>query len=445
MDARRLRLSRLALFTLAICGRVVIVGIAPARADEVTDWNAIAIDVLALGGQNPVVMTRGLAMAHLAVHDALNAIDRRYEPYLYDARSEPGAAPGAAVAAAMRDALVGALSGFGTPEQQAKGKERADAAFAAALAVIPEGRSRRDGIAVGQAAAAAMLALRKADGATAQVAYTPGTQPGQWRPHPNPVPANPPIPDEALALGNSPAMLPQWGQMMPFTMRAPWQFRLRPPPAVTSETYTRDYNEVKRLGGKWSTVRTAAQIEIARFWYEGSARGWNRIARIITGQRALDRWEQARLFGLLNAAMADGYIAGADTRYLYNFWRPVTAVRAGDSDGNDATVGDPTWETFMNTPPLPEYPSTHSVLGGAAAVVMSRFFGTDQVSFTMTSGPPFAGITRSFTSFSQAQEENGDSRVYSGIHFRNSTVAGILQGEQIGRQAFAQYLQPYRP
>ena len=445
MDAGRLWLSRLALFILAICGPAVIGGIAPARADEVTDWNAIAIDVLALGGQNPVVMTRGLAMAHLAVHDALNAIDRRYEPYLYDARSEPGAAPGAAVAAAMRDALVGALTGFGTPEQQAKGKERADAAFAAALAMIPEGRSRRDGIAVGQAAAAAMLALRKADGATAQVAYTPGTQPGQWRPHPNPVPANPPIPDEALALGNSPAMLPQWGQMMPFTMRAPWQFRLRPPPAVTSETYTRDYNEVKRLGGKRSTVRTAAQVEIARFWYEGSARGWNRIARIITGQRALDRWEQARLFGLLNAAMADGYIAGADTRYLYNFWRPVTAVRAGDTDGNDATVGDPTWETFMNTPPLPEYPSTHSVLGGAAAVVMSRFFGTDQVSFTMTSGPPFAGITRSFTSFSQAQEENGDSRVYSGIHFRNSTVAGILQGEQIGRQAFAQYLQPFRP
>jgi len=445
MDARRLWLSRLALFTLAICGAAVIVGIAPVRADEVTDWNAVAIDVLVLGGQNPVVMTRGLAMAHLAVHDALNAIDRRYEPYLYDARAEPSAAPGAAVAAAMRDALVGALTGFGTPERQAKGKERADAAFAAALTTIPEGRPRRDGIAVGQAAAAAMLTLRKADGATVQVAYTPGTQPGQWRPHPNPVPANPPIPDATLALGNLPTMLPQWGQMLPFTMRAPWQFRLRPPPALTSETYTRDYNEVKRLGGKQSMVRTAAQDEIARFWYEASAQGWNRIARIIAGQRVLDRWEQARLFALLNAAMADGYIAGADTRYLYNFWRPVTAIRAGGSDGNDATAGDPTWETFMNTPPLPDYPSTHSVLGGAAAVVMSRFLGTDQVSFTMTSGPPFAGITRSFTSFSQAQEENGDSRVYSGIHFRNSTVAGILQGEQIGRQAFAQYLQPYRP
>jgi hypothetical protein len=445
MDTRRLWLSWLALVTLAICGPTVIVGIAPAHADEVSDWNAIAIDVLVLGGQNPVVMTRGLAMAHLAVHDALNAIDRRYEPYLYDARAEPGASPKAAVAAAMRDALLGALTGFGTPEQQAKGKERADAAFAAALTNISEGRAERDGIAVGQAAAAAMLTLRRADGATAQVAYTPGTQPGQWRPHPNPVPANPPIADPRLALGNLPAMLPQWAHMTPFTMRAPWQFRLRPPPALTSETYTRDYNEVKRLGGKQSAVRTAAQDEVARFWYEPSAPGWNRIARIIAGQRVHDRWEQARLFALLNAAMADGYIAGADTRYLYNFWRPVTAVRAGGADGNDATAGDPTWETFMNTPPLPDYPSTHSVLGGAAAVVMSRFLGTDQVSFTMTSGPPFAGITRSFTSFSQAQEENGDSRVYSGIHFRNSTVAGILQGEQIGRQAFAQYLQPYRP
>ncbi len=445
MDGRRPRRLRLALLIFTLCGFTALAGIVSAPADEITDWNVIAIDVLALGGQNPVVMTRGLAMAHLAVHDALNAIDRRYEPYLYDARSEPGAAPGAAVAAAMRDVLVGALAGFGTPEQQAKGRERAEVAYSAALTNIPDSRAKQDGIAAGQAAAAAMLTLRKADGATAQVTYTPGTQPGQWRPHPNPVPANPPISDAVLAVGNWPAMLPQWGQMMPFTMRAPWQFRLRPPPTLTSETYAQDYNEVKRLGSKQTGARTAAQAEIARFWYEGSLQGWNRIARVIAAPRVLDRWEHARLFGLLNAAMADGYIAGADTRYLYNFWRPVTAIRAGDSDGNNATAGDPTWETFMNTPPLPDYPSTHSVLGGAAAVVMSRFFGTDRLSFTITSGPPFAGITRSFTSFSAAQEENGDSRVYAGIHFRNSTVAGILQGEQIGRQAFAQYLQPYRP
>ena len=445
MNGRRPWLPRLILLMFTLCGFTAVAGTVPARADEVTDWNIAAIDVLAQGGQNSVEMTRGLAMAHLAVHDALNAIDRRYEPYLYDARSEPGAAPAAAVAAAMRVALIGALAGFGAPEQQAKAKERVETVYAAALAKIPDARAKQDGIAAGQAAAAAMLTLRKADGATAQVAYTPGTQPGQWRPHPNPVPANPPIPDATLAAGNQPAMLPQWGHMMPFTMRAPWQFRLRPPPTLTSETYTRDYNEVKRLGGKQSAARTVAQAEIARFWYEGSLQGWNRIARIIVGQRTLDRWEHARLFALLNASIADGYIAGADTRYLYNFWRPVTAIRAGDSDGNDATAGDPAWDTFMNTPSLPDYPSTHSVAGGAAAVVMSRFFGTDQLTFTMTSGPPFAGITRSFKSLSEAQEENGDSRVYSGIHFRNSTVAGILQGEQVGRQAFAQYLQPYRP
>jgi hypothetical protein len=155
------------LLILTLCGSTASVGVAPARADDVTEWNAIAIDVLALAGQNPVVMTRGLAMAHLAVHDALNAIDRRYEPYLYD-RSEPGAAPGAAVAAAMREVLIGALAGFGTPEQQAEGKERTHAAYAAALMKIPDGRAKLDGIGVGQAAAMAMLTLRKADGATTQ-------------------------------------------------------------------------------------------------------------------------------------------------------------------------------------------------------------------------------------------------------------------------------------
>lgn len=209
MDGRQPSPLGLTLLTLVLCGLTGLVGLMPAHADEVTDWNATAIDILALSGQNPVVMTRGLAIAHLAVHDALNAIDRRYEPYLYDARSEPGAAPGAAVAAAMRDALVGALAGFGTPEQQAKARERADAAYVATLTKIPDGRAKQDGIAAGQAAAAAMLTLRKADGATAQVAYTPGTQPGQWRPHPNPVPANPLIPDPALAPGNWPALLPQ--------------------------------------------------------------------------------------------------------------------------------------------------------------------------------------------------------------------------------------------
>jgi hypothetical protein len=228
-------------------------------------------------------------------------------------------------------------------------------------------------------------------------------------------------------------------------MATPWQFRQPGPPSLKSEQYARDYNEVKRLGGKSSTERTAAQVEIAKYWYEGSPQGWSRIARVVGAQRGLDHWDNARLLALINAVIADGYIAGADTRYLYNFWRPVTAIRAGDTDANDATAPEPTWETFMNTPPLPDYPSTHSVAGGAASAVLARFFGADQVSFNMTSGPPFAEIARSFTSFSQASQENADSRVYAGIHFRTACQDSIKQGEQIGRRAFAQYLQPYKP
>jgi hypothetical protein len=248
-----------------------------------------------------------------------------------------------------------------------------------------------------------------------------------------------------MALGNLPAVLPQWAEVTPFVLTTPWQYRLPGPPALVSEQYVRDFNEVKRLGSKNSTARTTTQAEIARYWYESSPAGWSRIVRIVAAQRGSDAWDSARLLALVNAAIADGYIAGADTRYHYDFWRPVSAIRDGDSDGNDATAGDAGWESYLNTPPLPDYPSTHSVAGGAAAAVLARFFGTDQIAFTMTSGPPFPGITRSFTGFSQASQENADSRVYAGIHFRTACQDGIKLGESIGRRAFTQYLQPYRP
>jgi PAP2 superfamily/Vanadium chloroperoxidase N-terminal domain len=430
------------LFTAVLLG--VLASSGAVMPDEVLEWNTVALEVVAAGGQNAVVMSRSLAMTHLAMHDALNAIDRRYEPYLYEGRAEGGALPEAAVAAAARDVLIGALAGFGSPEQRAKAQERADGAYAVAMAKIPDGPGKQSGLVLGGQVARAMVDLRKADGASATVAYSPGTAPGQWRPHPNPVPPNPPIADPKLAPGNWPAMLPQWAQLTPFTMRSPWQFRLPGPPALTSEAYARDYNEVKQLGGKQSTARTDAQSEIARYWYEPSPPGWNRIARTVAAQRALDPWEHARLLALLHAAMADGFIAGWDTRYLYNLWRPATAIRAGDEDGNPATAPDPAWETYLNTPAIPDYPSTHSVLGAAAAAVLGRFFGSDQLSFAMTSGPPFPGIARSFKSFGQAAQENADSRIYAGIHFRSACQDGIKLGEQIGRQTFAQLLQPYR-
>ena len=444
MSPRRIRPGSLFLLALSL-----LIGVAPAGAgaddDGVLAWNITTLEAAGAGGQNNIVITRTLAMVHLAVHDALNSISRRYEPYALDGRAEPGADPAAAIAAAARDVLGHLTPRYGGSPQQAKAAEIVDRAYRAALARLPDGPAKNHGVAAGQAAAAAMLALRSGDGAFAPAQYVPGTVPGQWRPHPNPVPANPPVADPAVAVGNLPALQPQWGHVTPFTMLTPAQFRLPPPPALTSEAYARDYNEVKRVGGKDGAARTPQQAEIVRYWYEGSPQGWNRIARVVAGPRRLDAWEHARLLALLNAAMADGFIAGADTRYHYNVWRPVSAIRAGDTDGNDSTEPDRTWETYVNTPPLPDYPSTHSVLGAAAAAVMARFFGTDQFAFTMTSGAPFAGITRSFTSFSQAARENADSRVLGGIHFRSACQGGLALGESIGRRAVVQYLQRYQP
>jgi len=444
MDRTPRKVPSVVVMVASLMMLVSLVSAGPVRADEVFDWNIAGLDIAIAGGQNPIVHSRTLAMMHLAIHDALNAIDRRYEPYIYERRAEPNAAPGAAVAAAARDVLAGVIPMWGNAEQRAKALAMLESAYAAALAKIPDGLTKNDGIAVGQAAAVVMLTARRNDQATTTVPHTPGSAPGQWRPTPNPVPANPPIANPAMAAGNQPAVLPQWGNVTPFTMATGWQFRLNGPPKLPSAQYARDYDEVRRLGGKNSSERTAQQVEMAKFWYESSLVGWSRVARVVGTQRGLDRWDNARLLALVNAVIADGYIAGADTRYFYDFWRPVTAIRAGDTDGNDATAADPTWESFMNTPALPDYPSTHSVAGGGAAAVLAPFFGADQLSFNMASGPPFAGITRSFMSFSGASQENADSRVFSGIHFRTACQDGIAQGEQIGRRAFAQYLQPYK-
>jgi hypothetical protein len=449
---------RLARTSVCVFGAVVVASLAvpqKAAADAVLDWNVTGFEATAAGGQNNVVISRTMTMMHLAVHDALNAIDRRYEaylymidrpykPHLYDGMADPAATADAAIAAAARDVLVGVIPDWGEPEQRTKALATVESAYKAALAKLPDGLPKKHGLAVGQAAAAAMLAARKADGSSASSQYTPGMAPGRWRPHANPKPPNPPIADPTLAAGNWPAMLPHWGQVVPFTMVAPWQYRLKGPPALASTQYAKDYEEVKRLGGKNSTARAPEQSEMARYWYEGSPQSWSRIGRVVAAQRGLDRWDNARLLAVINAAIADGFIAGFDTRYLYDLWRPVTAIHAGDVDGNDLTAADAAWETFLNTPPAPDYPSTHSVSGGAAAAVLARFFGSDQVAFSMASGPPFAGITRSFKSFSQASQENADSRVYAGIHFRSACQDGTILGEQIGRRAFAQYLQPYR-
>ncbi len=408
----KLRLGLTLLILLGVAGM--------AHADAVTDWNVIALNNAAVSGKNPIQQARVFAMTQAAVHDALNAIDRRYQPYAMDQQTDPNSSPAAAVAAAAHDVLVHEL-----PTRLLA----LDAAYAASLSLIADGSSKTDGIAIGQQAAATIIALRSADGSSAIVPYAPGFGLGVWQPTP---PAF------------LPALQPGWGAVTPFTLRSGSQFRPDSPELLdlTSEQYTRDFNEVKALGSMNSTTRTAAQSQIAMFWYEPSPGGWNRIARIVSAQRGLDLWENARLFGLLNFAMSDGLVAGFDAKYTYNFWRPVTAIRAGDTDGNDQTLGDPAWTSFLVTPNMPDYPSTHSVLGAAAAEVLSGFFDDDDVSFTTTSGNPFSGITRSFTSFSQAAQENADSRVYAGLHFRTTCTDGLKLGRQVGRFGFKHYLKP---
>ncbi len=411
---------------LAILLAVTVSGSA-AAVDEVANWNAIATSVALPGGKNAIEQSRIYAMVQLAVHDALNTIERRYARYAYHAHPHGRASAAAAVATSAHDVLVHEV-----PAQIAV----VDAALAASLSSVPAGPAADRGVEIGHAAAAAILSRRAKDGSNVVTPYVPGTAPGQWQPTPNPSPPNPPGP------GLLPAVLPGWGNVQPFALASSAEFRPAPPPSLTGGRYARDYEEVRAIGEQFSTVRTAEESTSAQFWYEGSQIGWNRIARNIAAARDLDMWQEARLLALVNVAMADGFISGMNAKYLYNFWRPVTAIRAGDTDGNDATVADAGWNSYLNSPAIPDYPSTHSVLGAAAAVVMARFFHSDHIAFTTTSGVPFPGITRSFTSVWEAALDNANSRVLAGIHFRSACNAGLKLGWSIGLTTPERILRP---
>ena len=425
--------------TVIACFLALVHG-SPAAANEVVQWNDTTMKAIAANGQNNIVSTRTLAMVQGAVHDALNAIDRRYDAYYFEGPGDPAASSDAATAAAAHTVLVGIVSASGTPAQRSAALALVDQAYSASVARITDSAARNKGVAVGRAAGAAMLTLRKDDGAGRDAPYTAGVGPGRWQPHPNPVPANPPVANADLARGYLPTSMPGWGNVTPFTLLSASQFWLPGPPPLASDTYARDYNEVKSLGGKVSTVRTEEQTQIARFWFEGPG-AWNTIARTVLTSRGADARDSARVLALMNLAMADAYISGFKIRYVYDLWRPVTAIREGDNDGNDATVGDPTWDSHQNTPAVSDYPSTQSTFSSAAAVVLASILG-DQHSFRFTSGKPFDGITRSFTSFSQAARESADSRVYAGIHFRSACEDGLALGRRVGQRVVNLYLQP---
>jgi hypothetical protein len=381
---------------------------------------------------------------HVAVHDAVNAIERRSRPYAFDAQAAAGASPAAAVAAAARDVLVALIAQLPLElHTQAcidAGVATVQAAYAAALAAIPDGQAKAQGIAVGQAAAAAILDLRANDGAVGPFLNfncPQETEPGEYQCTP----------------GTPFIVFEGWEHVTPFVLKDSSQFRPGPPYAVDRTKYTADFNEVKSLGGDDVTTpsaRTADQTEIALYWWESSPLKWNRIARIVSVDQGLDLWENARLFGLLNMALADGYVAMVDSKNHYNYWRPVTAVQRADTDGNPDTAGDPTWTPLRGTPPDQDYASGHSIEGGAGAEVLKQFFGTDEITFqdcseTLPAGSACGDATpvfRSYTSFSQAAVENAYSRILIGFHFRKSIEEGTEYGRKIGQRAANLYLRP---
>lgn len=381
--------------------------------NAVVHWNSVADQAFTPSqGTNPMAHSRIFSILHAAIHDALNAIDRRYESYTPGLPAAKNANADAAVAAAAREVLVRLL-----PDQAAL----VETAYGGALAGIRDGAAKTAGIATGQAAAWATLNRRQDDGAAgAAIPYVPGSAPGEYQ-------FTPPFDF---------AGLPGWGQVKPFVIDLE-NHELEGPQPLASKAYARDFASIKDIGQITSATRSAEQTEIAKFWYEDSTLGWNRIANTVMRQRGTDAWDSARAFALVHFAMADGFIAGFGEKYKHRFWRPETAIRAAASDGNPQTEPDFAWKPLLITPPVPDYPSTHTVLGWAAAEVLIELFG-DRQRYALTS-LTLPGVTRHYRGFSKPAEENGLSRLYAGIHFRHAVRDGRRQGRSIG-QAVAEAL-----
>ena len=387
-----------------------------AHADTIPEWNLITARTLqAAKAGTGLAHSRVYAMVHGAMFDAVNAIERRYQPYAAGLEAAPGASPDAAAAVAAHTVLVELY-----PPHQAT----LDAARAASLAGIQDGPAKTDGVALGVAAAGKMLALRRNDGMSEKAPYAPAGGPGVFQ-----------LPANASPVGA------QWGAVMPFTLKNIQEFRFPGPPPLASERYARDFNEVKAMGGRNSVQRTAEQTAIATLWEPTSPITYNAILRAMPELRQKSMVEQARGFALLNMAGSDALIVGWGAKYRVLFWRPETAIRNADADGNEATSADPTWEGLRSPfPAHPEYPSGHALFTGAAETVLREFFGTDRMTVTVTN--PDANITRTFTSFSEIAKSVEDARVWAGIHFRSADIDGTGMGRQVADYALKNCMRP---
>jgi hypothetical protein len=387
-----------------------------ANADAVTDWNVKAGEIVVAAKLGTPPSNRVLAIVQTAVYEATNAITRRDPASGTSFESTPGASVEAAIAAANRVTLAKLV-----PSQQAA----VDAAYQDALAVLTDGPAKSAGIAAGDKAALAVLALRAEDGFATVETYRPHTSPGVYVPTVIPV-------------------FSQWPQRKTWLLTGPAQFRPDPPPTLASAVWARDLNEVKEIGGKRSARRTAEQTEIVRFWESTMPTIYYGLVRSVAAVPGRDVTQNARLFAAVTQAIDDAMIAIFDAKYHYNFWRPITAIRNGDIDGNDATERDPGWTPFIETPMHPEYPCAHCIVASTVGTVLQAEIGTGPMPTLTTTSDTAKGTARSWTNIDDFVHEVADARVLDGVHYRTSTEVGIAMGKKIGEIAVTRYLRPPR-
>ena len=391
--------------------------------NPVVQWNRTLLVLVRTPGAQPATIhpTRSFAIMHAAIYDAVNAIDGTHSPYVVDLPTVSVSASQDAAAAAAAHAVLAALY----PTFQAM----LDAQLQQSLAPIPEGAEKAEGIRIGQTVADRLLVLRSDDGAHAPpLPYVFGTAPGAYQSTP---PNFPPQPQ-----------FTHWAHVTPFALERATQFRPGPPPALTGEEYSDAFNEVQALGIVNSPAASAEQALTGRFWNGAIQNYWNEITQTAAVQQTLTTAQSARLFALLNLALADGVIAFYDAKYTYTFWRPVTAIRAAETDHNPETVGDPQWLPEVGTTtPDPSYPGAHAVISAAAATVLRSFFARDRFHFRVTS-EVFPGVERAFRRFSAAADEATWSRIFAGVHFRFDLTTGQRLGHAVAAFVVEHLLTP---
>jgi hypothetical protein len=383
------------------------------RADVIMDWNARADSIATDKRLLPPVHGRVLAIMHVAMFEAVNAIERRYVPYRLNLVADRKTSGEVAAAVAGRDVLVDLY-----PDQ----KSGLDALLAETLNKVEEGPAKERGIILGRKAAVEILELRSADGGDASESYRPVAQPGVY------VPTT--LPAASTVSG-----------FTPWVMSSAAQFRPGGPPALTSDTWTRDLNEIREIGGLNSKTRTAEQTDIGKFWFLTGARTYNPIVQQVAQHRKMDLLDCARLYALASMAAEDAFIAVFDAKYTFNFWRPVTAIRNADQDGNSATPRDATWLPLGDTPMHPEYPCAHCITSAAVAAVLRGVVGEDAGEIAVTS-PTAPGVVRRWTRLDDYRDEVSNARVWAGFHYRFSTEVGKDMGKKIGELTIATQLRP---